>query len=73
MKKLLVINTKYREFGGEDSNIVDELEVLKKNYSIQYIEFDNQNFNVLDLFSIFFGKNPQSVKKLNLAIKKKLS
>ena len=69
MKKLLVINTKYREFGGEDSNIVDELEVLKKNYSIQYIEFDNQNFNVLDLFSIFFGTNPQSVKKLNLAIK----
>ena len=30
MKKILLINTKYREFGGEDSNIEEELKFLKK-------------------------------------------
>ena len=29
-EKVLVINTLYKEFGGEDSNINDEVEALKK-------------------------------------------
>ena len=29
MKKILVINTKYREFGGEDANILEEIKFLK--------------------------------------------
>ena len=28
--KILVIHNKYRIFGGEDSNILDEIEILKK-------------------------------------------
>ena len=30
MKKMLIINTKYRVVGGEDTNIIDEIEILRK-------------------------------------------
>ena len=43
MKKILVINNKYKELGGEDSNIVDEINLLSKVCSIEYLEFDNSN------------------------------
>ena len=45
MKKILVINTKYKISGGEDTNIIDELEFLRKNYEIQYLEFNNSKKN----------------------------
>ena len=38
MKKLLVIHNKYKIFGGEDSNIDDEIEHLNKDYEIKYLE-----------------------------------
>ena len=41
MKKILVINTKYREFGGEDANILEEIKFLKKYYIVEYLEYDN--------------------------------
>ena len=34
MKKVLIVNTKYKIFGGEDANISDEVNLLKK--TIQY-------------------------------------
>ena len=30
MKKIIVLNTKYKNFGGEDSNIIDEVNLLRK-------------------------------------------
>lgn len=69
MKKVLVVNTKYREYGGEDSNILDEIKILKKDYFVHYLEFDNKYFRIIDIFSIIFGINPKSIKRLNLAIK----
>ena len=54
MKKILVINTKYKISGGEDTNIIDELDFLRKNYEIQYLEFNNsKKINILDLFAFF--------------------
>ena len=54
MKKILVINTKYKISGGEDTNIIDELEFLRKNYEIQYLEFNNsKKINIFDLFAFF--------------------
>ena len=48
MKKILVINTKYREFGGEDANITEELKFLNEYYHVEYLEFDNsRRFNFL--------------------------
>ena len=41
MKKILVINTKYKNFGGEDANIIEELDILRKHYDVRYLEFNN--------------------------------
>lgn len=61
MKKVLVINTLYKEFGGEDSNINDEVEALKKNFEVKYLEYDNKNkLNLYDLLSFLFRSNISS-------------
>ena len=41
MKKILIINAKYKELGGEDSNVFDEIYLLSKHYEVEYLEFDN--------------------------------
>ena len=38
MKKILVINTLYKEKGGEDTNIIDEVNFLREFYDVKYIE-----------------------------------
>ena len=42
-QKILVVNTKYRVFGGEDANIVDELNFLKKYFEVDYLEYKNSD------------------------------
>lgn len=70
MKKVLVIHNKYRIFGGEDSNIEDELIFLKRFFTIKYLEFDNsKKFNVFDLIGALIGKNYKANKKLSFIIK----
>ena len=70
MKKVLVIHNKYRIFGGEDSNIEDELIFFKKFFTIKYLEFDNsKKFNVFDLIGALIGKNYKANKKLSFIIK----
>ena len=69
MKKILVINTKYREFGGEDSNIEEEVKFLSNSYNVQYLEYDNsEKINIYDFLSFFFQFNYKS----NKILKKKL-
>ena len=69
MKKILVINTKYREFGGEDSNIEEEVRFLSNFYNVQYLEYDNsEKINIYDFLSFFFQFNYKS----NKILKKKL-
>ena len=63
MKKVLLLNTKYKIFGGEDSNIIDELKFLKTKYIVNYLEFDNsKKINLFDLISFVFCTNFQSNK-----------
>jgi len=70
MKKMLIINTKYRVLGGEDTNIIDEIEILKKNYNIHYLEYDNSTrLNLIDLVSFFTGTNFKSNQILKNTIK----
>ena len=70
MKKILVINTKYRNLGGEDSNIHDEISLLSMNYDVDYIEFDNnEKFSIYDLVSFFTSSNYGSNKKLRQYLK----
>ena len=70
MKKILIINTKYRNFGGEDSNIHDEISLLSKSYDVDYIEFDNnEKFSIYDLISFFTSSNYASNKRMKQYLK----
>ena len=69
LQKILVINTKYRVFGGEDANIVDELNFLENYYHVDYLEYDNADkITISDLIGFIFQNNFSSNSKL----KKKL-
>tara|TARA_Y100000768_G_scaffold171485_1_gene128315 strand:+ start:1969 stop:3126 length:1158 start_codon:yes stop_codon:yes gene_type:complete len=65
MKKVLVINNKYKIKGGEDSNIIDEINLLKNKYKVEFLEFDNsKKMNLLDFISLFTNSNLASNKIL---------
>lgn len=65
MKKILVVNTKYKTFGGEDSNIIDELAYLKNFFKVDYLEFDNgESLKAFDYLSLIFRSNFKSNKLL---------
>ena len=58
MKKVLVINNKYKIKGGEDSNIIDEINLLKNKYTVEFLEFDNsKKMSLLDFISLFTNSN----------------
>ena len=70
MKKILVINTSYRIYGGEDSNILDEIALLKKKYEVEYLQFKNSDkIKLLELISFLTNQNKLSnrllINKLN--------
>lgn len=66
MKKVLIIHNKYRIFGGEDSNIIDEISHLKQKYSVEYLEFDNsEKIKFYDIIGFILGKNFNSNNVLN--------
>ena len=70
MKKILVINTKYKKFGGEDSNFVEEIKFLKKFYNVDYLNFDNsEKLNIYDVIGFFTLSNPSINKVLKLKLK----
>ena len=55
MKKILVVNTSYSQFGGEDSNIIDEIKLLQKNFDVEYLEYKNsKRLNIFDFIAFFF-------------------
>lgn len=65
MKKILIVNTKYKIFGGEDANISDEMNLLKKRYNVELLEFDNsQKINIIDLIAFVTNSNRNANKKL---------
>ena len=70
-KKILVINTKYREYGGEDSNIVDEIKLLKKYFHVEYLEYNNkQKLKISDILAFITSNNKNSNKILEEKLKK---
>mgnify|MGYP001194769698 FL=1 len=65
LQKVLVINTKYRIFGGEDSNIIDEINLLNKYFDVEYLEFNNSvKLGIHDLFAFLTNSNTSSNKML---------
>ena len=67
MKKVLVVNTKYKSFGGEDANILEEISFLERNYIVNYLEFDNSKqlniYDMLGFYSYQIGIPINSLKK----------
>lgn len=70
MKKILVVHNKYRNKGGEDSNIIDEVKLLKSKYKVSFLEFDNsKKINFFDVLAFFTKSNIYS----NYLFKKKIN
>ena len=68
-QKILVVNTKYRVFGGEDANIVDELQFLKKYFIVDYLEYKNSDkITFSDIIGFLTLSNPTSNRKLKSKI-----
>lgn len=70
MKRLLIVNTKYKNFGGEDANIIDEIKLLKNLYEVDYLEFDNnKKLKIFDVLGFVTNSNLNSnrilIRKLN--------
>ena len=56
-KKVIVIHTKYTNFGGEDANIIEEVNLLKNNYEVKYLEFQNTKIlNIFDFYLFLMGR-----------------
>ena len=69
LQKILVVNTKYRIFGGEDANIVDELNFLKKYFEVDYLEYKNSDkINFSDLIGFVTLTNLTANRKLKSKI-----
>jgi glycosyltransferase involved in cell wall biosynthesis len=65
MKKVLIVNTKYKKYGGEDSNFVEEIKFLKKFYEVDYLNFDNsRRLSIFDFVSFFTLSNLSTNKVL---------
>ena len=70
MKKILVIHNKYKLLGGEDIAVQSEIEILRENFDVRTLIFDNKNIDLFsDIFSFVFNRNPKSLKKLKEEIK----
>ena len=64
MKKILLINTEYREYGGEDANIKDELNLLSKYFSVEFINYSNKSNNLSSILGFISSNNHSSNKIL---------
>jgi glycosyltransferase involved in cell wall biosynthesis len=69
MKKILIIHTRYRHFGGEDAAVENEINLLKRHYELKTIYFTNSINNYFyDLAAFITTRNKSSMNKLQLEI-----
>ena len=65
MKKILVIHTKYRNKGGEDIAVENEIALLKENFEIEELYFTNNiESYIQQAISFIFNKNQKSINLL---------
>ena len=53
MKKLLIIHTKYRNTGGEDIAVTNEVNYFSKYFNVKVVYFDNSKFQFKNDFLAF--------------------
>ena len=71
MKKILVINTIYRNQGGEDVAVKNEVETLRKSFIVETLYFENSELSILsDLIAFLTNHNYKSNKLLRERIEK---
>ena len=59
-----MVHNFYKEFGGEDANIYEEIEFFKKKYDVLFFYEENKNpINIFDIFSFIFHTNITANKK----------
>jgi hypothetical protein len=65
MKKILIIHTKYKNRGGEDIAVENEINFLKRHYKVEVLYFTNKTTNILEqAVSLMFNKNKRNQKLL---------
>ena len=62
MKKLLVIHNNYRQQGGEDIAVLNELELLENNFQVKTLFYENKIKSIFDVLA-FFTLSNKSVNK----------
>ncbi len=68
-KKLLIVHNFYRDFGGEDANINEEIKFFEKKYDLKFFYADNkEKINLYDIFSFFILSNKLTNKKFKKVI-----
>ena len=70
MKKILVLHSAYRNLGGEDIAVSNEVKFLKKYYEVETLIFSNKSINKLffllgTIFNSNFNSNKLLKKKLD--------
>ena len=69
MQKLLIFNTKYKKYGGEDANIKEKINFYKNFYEVDYLEVKNSSFSLNSILALFTLNN----LKVNIRLKKSLN
>ena len=65
MKKILILHNNYKNYGGQNSNLENEILFLKKYYIVENITVKNSNkLNLKVLISLMLLSNSDSNKKL---------
>ena len=57
MKKLLLIHNNYRQQGGEDIAVINELELLNNNFEVKTLFYQNKIKNIFDILTFFTLSN----------------
>lgn len=68
MKRLLFIHTIYREQGGEDIAVSNEISLFKEVFDVEVLEFSNSEINFFDLIYLILNYNFKSVNILKRKI-----
>ena len=58
MKKILIVHNFYRHYGGEDSNIYEEINFLNKDFDVKFFQAKNDiNFSFFAILSLITRSN----------------
>ena len=70
MKKILIIHNKYRDEGGEDIAVSNEIELLKKYFDVRVIIYKNKIKSISDILSLIFLTNYSLNKEIMNTVNK---